>query len=95
MLVVFLSAIFGCSSVTPLENFQNNLHANVGKKWEPYPASWHTPSALVDTISLLNGNTEHKYRYRLCIYVLIVDSKTKLIVGTRIEGKEADCYLPP
>lgn len=25
-------AVFGCSSLTPLENFQDHLQANVGKK---------------------------------------------------------------
>lgn len=91
-------AVFGCSSLTPLENFQDHLQANVGKKRETYPASWHDPARLIDTVTLPNGNTEYKYlnsKRNSCVYVLVVESETNLILATRTEGEKGDCYLPP
>jgi len=85
----------GCSKVSSLDKFLNQLHANVGKQKQPYPASWHRPKRVIGTAPLQNGNIEYRYRYHLtCTYVLAVNPTTNIIVAARVDGDGTDCISP-
>ena len=97
-LIVLLTVLNGCVNLTSVDNFKIQLLDNGGEKFAVYPSTWHTPNQLVETNIKSTGYIEYNYLHmqqKHCIYVLVVDADSQVILGTRIEGKESDCTLPP
>lgn len=96
-------ALFGCTTVSPHENFKNALY---GEKGWPVRigtsidnvdrGSFPDVDALLEIKPLLNGNLEYKYRFfGTCRYMYEVDHDTRKIVRAYFEGSERDCILTP
>lgn len=87
----------GCHAITAHENFNMILGQSVGKSIDAPPTLTNAYSRrLLRSDILENGNVENEYRYRgSCRYFYEIDPKTRLIVGFRFVGSEADCAIEP
>lgn len=96
-IVVGVLTLFGCSSITPHENFKESLHGAIGRNIDNVPSYlWPHKEDLISSEPLPNGNMENRYKYlRSCILIFEIDPKTRTIVGARFEGKETDCVINP
>ena len=99
MLFVALSTS-GCASVTPHENFKDQLNRKVGKNIDNLPPFWARERDLIQKKLLINGNVEYRYwglsrGLRSCQYIFEVEPKSRMIVNVRYEGKEFDCVINP
>lgn len=96
LMSIFIS---GCvlSAGSPHDNFKEHLYFAIGEridKERPFRIPFNED--LVGTKMLPNGNIENKYKYRgTCRYYYEINPKSKLIVGARFEGNEADCVIVP
>jgi hypothetical protein len=89
------SVLCACITVTPHENFVNNVQGLVGYRIDEI-GLWANPQQLVSTQNLPNGHVEYTYRaLRACQYMFEVDPSTRRIVGARYEGTDEDCILIP
>lgn len=93
MLLVVM-APFGCTTVTPQENFKDALYREIGKSIDN--SMWAPKRYLISEKTMSNGNVEYRYRYlRSCQYMFEVEPKSRVIVNARYEGKEFDCVINP
>ncbi len=84
-----------CTSVTPHENFVNNLNSRVGRSID-IPRTDLKPTLLLSERQLQNGNVEYRYRYLgNCVQVYEVDPSTRIIKRATWEGSEKSCIAPP
>jgi hypothetical protein len=97
LIALHLQMLWGCTSISPHENFRQHLNTQVGMSIDNAPAySWRNQKDLIEIAPLPNGNLEYTYKYlRTCRYIFEVNPKTHIIVGARFEGKETDCVVAP
>lgn len=96
LILLVVIAPSGCASVTPHENFKDQLYRKVGKNIDNLPPFWARERDLVDKKTLSNGNVEYRYQgIRSCQYMFEVGPKSRIIVNARFEGKEFDCVINP
>ena len=97
---LFVAAwLFGCTSITPYENFKTTMNASLGTIIDDIPAYQFGGSGLIDETHLPNGNLSHRYRYKnpygTCIYIFEIDSKSHRIIAWQVEGEDKACILIP
>ena len=97
MSAVILPFSISCSSVTPHDNFKNNMKSNIGRKVDDetsYVARYE--GWLVSSYVIENGNVENKYQWRgSCIFYFEINKTTNTIVNWRFEGSADDCAIVP
>lgn len=89
-------------TITPRQNFVNELNAMVGanlSKYEIHPYKLGYKGDLKRTRQLPNGHSEKFYQHKVpqgvCNYVFEVDEYTNQIVSARIENDSSGCILIP
>jgi hypothetical protein len=93
--VALLAFVTGCATVTPHENFKNNLRLRIG--WSIDAQFYDLQREhLLSTMTLANGHLEYRYRQANdCVEIYEVDPKTRLIVRTDFEGSDKSCIIQP
>ena len=86
------AVLHGAPFLDPHETFINSHNAQIGQRGDRY---WRNREPESESLTLANGNTEHKYRLGKCVFFREFDFKTGRLVGWRIEGDEQFCWIVP
>jgi hypothetical protein len=89
--------LFGCSHISPHENFKDALHDSIGRNIDKVPSyEWPHKEDLISSKILLSGMMENRYQYgRNCILIFEIDRRTRKIEKSNFEGSETDCVINP
>ena len=69
---------------------------NIGKNIDDSRTNWVRSELLIESTVLPSGNIENNYRFRnSCQYYFEIEPESRIIVGWRDEGREADCEIAP
>jgi hypothetical protein len=93
--VCVLACLFAsCSSITPHENFIQQMKVNVGRVFNSDTMTWGGEKHLVRVKTLPGGKVEREYRfYGECRFFFEVDPATNIVASWRYEGSEEDCAI--
>ncbi len=76
-------------------NFQSHISSGVGESIDG-PRNWARKDRFLRAIELPGGNIENEYMFRgSCRYFYEYEPSSRVIVGWRYEGKNADCAIAP
>lgn len=76
-------------------NFQSHISSAVGESIDA-PHNWARQDRFLRAIELPGGNIENEYKLRdSCRYFYEYEPSSRVIVGWRYEGQEADCSIAP
>ena len=99
--LLFVYLFVGCTTVTPHENFKNNLQLYVGLTLNDELGFLENGRArLLSKKMLSNGNLEYRYASASgytppCIIIYEINPERRIIVRADFEGTEKNCHIVP
>lgn len=92
------AVIYGCTTVSPHENFKNVMRAKLGRNANDpdlIRSNFTNLRYLISRTALPDGNVELKFDGRGTCRKIFEVNEAGTIVAWRFEGSEADCIIVP